>query len=223
MRKGKAAGQFAINRVKSESFPGMCKQNVRQAFDVPSKSADAHDCWANTKHKIKPKNINDTPAFVPAYFKTGGHDHVVITIGKDKQGRRLCVSTDVQDSDHDGRKEIGIVPLEKLVAWGPYLGYGLDMEGVMVADKPAAPAKKAPAKKAAPKPSPPAATHPNSGNPVVKPKPQAPKSATRKTVNEIAQEVVDGKWGNGADRKLKLERAGYPYAAVQHAVNDLLN
>lgn len=206
MRKGKAAGQFAINRVKNESFPGMCKQTVRQAFDIPSKSADAKECWANTKHKVKPKNINDTPAFVPAYFKTGGHDHVVITIGKDKQGRRLCVSTDVQDSDHDGRKEIGIVPLEKLVSWGPYLGYGLDMEGVMVADKPAkTPAKKATPAKQTPKPSP-------------KPAP----TSERKSVKEIAQEVIDGKWGNGLDRKSKLERAGYSYAAVQHAVNDLL-
>lgn len=204
MRKGKAAGQFALNRVKNESFPGMCKQTVRQAFDVPSKSSDAKECWQNTKHKVTPKNINDTPAFVPAYFHTGIHDHVVITIGKDKQGRRLCVSTDVQDSDHDGRKEIGVVPLEKLVSWGPFLGYGLDMEGVMVADKPAAPAPtKTPSK---PKPAP-------------KPK-LAP---ARKTVKQIAQEVVDGKWGNGAERKLKLQQAGYAFAAVQHEVNELLN
>lgn len=201
MRKGKAAGQFALNRVGNESFPGMCKQTVRQAFDVPSKSADAKECFENTKHKMFPKDINDTPPFVPAYFHTGVHDHVVITIGKDKQGRRLCVSTDVQDADHDGRKEIGIVPLEKLLSWGPFLGYGLDMEGVMVADKPAAPAPKPKAKPA--------------------PKPTAPPA--RKTIAQIAQEVVDGKWGNGPARKLALERAGYAYAAVQHAVNDLLN
>lgn len=198
MRKGKAAGQFALNRVGNESFPGMCKQAVRQAFDVPSKSSDARSCFENTKFKMTVKDINDTPAFVPAYFDTGPHGHIVITIGKDSQGRRLCVSTDVQDADHDGRKEIGIVPLEKLLSWGKYLGYGLDMEGVMVADKPAAPAKPKPAPKPAPVPE-------------------------KKTVQQIAQEVIDGKWGNGAERKIKLQQAGYGYAAVQEAVNELLH
>ena len=44
----------------------------------------------------------------------------------------------------------------------------------------------------------------------------------KKTVAEIAQEVLDGKWGNGDDRKKKLEAAGYKYADVQKAVNDLV-
>ena len=44
----------------------------------------------------------------------------------------------------------------------------------------------------------------------------------KKTVNEIAQEVIDGKWGNGADRKAKLAAAGYSYDAVQARVNELL-
>lgn len=59
---------------------------------------------------------------------------------------------------------------------------------------------------------------------VPKPRPQsapAPVPA-RKTVQQIAQEVVKGKWGNGAERKERLQRAGYPYAAVQNAVQDLL-
>lgn len=43
-----------------------------------------------------------------------------------------------------------------------------------------------------------------------------------KSINEIAQEVLEGKWGNGADRKTRLAAAGYNYAAVQEAVNKLL-
>lgn len=43
----------------------------------------------------------------------------------------------------------------------------------------------------------------------------------KKTVSELAQEVLDGKWGNGADRKKKLTEAGYDYTAVQTEVNKL--
>lgn len=44
-----------------------------------------------------------------------------------------------------------------------------------------------------------------------------------KTLKEIAQEVVSGKWGNGATRKSSLEKAGYNYTTVQNEVNKLLN
>lgn len=40
-----------------------------------------------------------------------------------------------------------------------------------------------------------------------------------KTVEQIADEVIAGKWGSGPDRKSKLEAAGYNYDAVQAAVN----
>ena len=44
----------------------------------------------------------------------------------------------------------------------------------------------------------------------------------KKTVTEIAKEVIRGKWGNGAERRKKLESAGYDYNAVQAEVNRLL-
>ena len=47
-------------------------------------------------------------------------------------------------------------------------------------------------------------------------------AAEKKTVDEIAREVIQGKWGNGADRKKRLEAAGYNYAEVQAKVNKLL-
>ena len=49
----------------------------------------------------------------------------------------------------------------------------------------------------------------------------APATPT-KTVDELAQEVLDGKWGNGADRKERLTAAGYDYSAVQAKVNALV-
>ena len=42
-----------------------------------------------------------------------------------------------------------------------------------------------------------------------------------KSVDELAREVLQGKWGNGAERKKRLEAAGYDYAAVQKKVNQL--
>lgn len=39
---------------------------------------------------------------------------------------------------------------------------------------------------------------------------------------EIAREVIDGKWGNGADRKRRLTEAGYNYAQIQSLVNKII-
>ena len=41
-------------------------------------------------------------------------------------------------------------------------------------------------------------------------------------LDEIAKEVIDGKWGNGRTRKEKLTSAGYNYADVQRAVNRIM-
>lgn len=38
----------------------------------------------------------------------------------------------------------------------------------------------------------------------------------------IALEVLDGKWGNGSERREKLSSAGYDYKAVQSIVNALV-
>jgi flagellum-specific peptidoglycan hydrolase FlgJ len=43
-----------------------------------------------------------------------------------------------------------------------------------------------------------------------------------KSIDEIAKEVIAGKWGNGAVRKQKLRAAGYNPSMVQAKVNDLL-
>lgn len=44
----------------------------------------------------------------------------------------------------------------------------------------------------------------------------------RKTASAIAHEVIKGKWGNGAERKARLEKEGYDYGEIQLLVNQLL-
>ena len=41
----------------------------------------------------------------------------------------------------------------------------------------------------------------------------------KKSNEEIASEVISGKWGNGAERKEKLTKAGYNYSEIQSIVN----
>lgn len=50
----------------------------------------------------------------------------------------------------------------------------------------------------------------------------APAAPARKSNDQVAREVVRGDWGNGDDRKARLQGAGYDYAAVQRIVNTLV-
>lgn len=50
----------------------------------------------------------------------------------------------------------------------------------------------------------------------------SPMKPAGKSVEELAGEVIQGRWGNGADRRNRLSAAGYDYAAVQAAVNRIL-
>ena len=43
-----------------------------------------------------------------------------------------------------------------------------------------------------------------------------------KTTDTLAYEVIQGDWGNGEERKERLEAAGYDYDAVQQKVNEIL-
>ena len=48
------------------------------------------------------------------------------------------------------------------------------------------------------------------------------KASQKKSIDEIAREVIAGDWGNGEDRKNRLKKAGYEYDKVQKMVNELL-
>lgn len=52
--------------------------------------------------------------------------------------------------------------------------------------------------------------------------PEQPAKLTAKSIEAIADEVIAGKWGNGDERKRRLNDAGYDYDAVQQRVNDKL-
>ena len=45
----------------------------------------------------------------------------------------------------------------------------------------------------------------------------------KKSVDELAKEVIQGKWSAGDERKEKLTAAGYDYSAVQNRVNEILS
>lgn len=45
----------------------------------------------------------------------------------------------------------------------------------------------------------------------------------KKSNEEIATEVIQGKWGNGTDRKNRLTKAGYNYSVIQSIVNKKLS
>ena len=59
-------------------------------------------------------------------------------------------------------------------------------------------------------------------NPAPAPQP-APAPRPTKSVDEVAQAVIRGDYGNGSDRKNRLEAEGYNYSVIQAKVNELCN
>lgn len=62
---------------------------------------------------------------------------------------------------------------------------------------------------------------PTPQKPVEQPKPQPEQQL--KSNEEIAREVILGKWGNGTDRKNRLTEAGYNYSEIQDIVNKIMS
>lgn len=58
--------------------------------------------------------------------------------------------------------------------------------------------------------------------PTVTPQQPAASAPAKKSNEEIAKEVINGRWGNGADRKNRLEAAGYVYADIQRIVDTMV-
>lgn len=56
---------------------------------------------------------------------------------------------------------------------------------------------------------------------VTTPSTQTPAQA-KKTIDQLAKEVIAGKWGNGIERQTRLTNAGYNYDKVQARVNQLM-
>lgn len=49
-----------------------------------------------------------------------------------------------------------------------------------------------------------------------------PSQPAKKSTDEIAREVINGKWGNGDVRENGLKAAGYNYQTIQNRVNEIL-
>lgn len=66
--------------------------------------------------------------------------------------------------------------------------------------------------------------HVGIGSPVIRgfAKPNYALDTSIKSIHELALEVIDGLWGNGEDRKNRLEAAGYNYQEIQNEVNSLV-
>ena len=58
--------------------------------------------------------------------------------------------------------------------------------------------------------------------PSAKPKPDKAAGKAKKSIEEVAREIITGKWGNNPERTNKLIKAGYVPAEVQAVVNKLL-
>ena len=57
--------------------------------------------------------------------------------------------------------------------------------------------------------------------PETQPKPK-PDGKTKRSVEDVAKEVIAGKWGVNPERKARLIRAGYNPMEVQAIVNKLM-
>lgn len=127
-RTGRAAGAAAREWIGREAYHLRCKQFVRaEVFNVsPSTSGTAIECWNEARHKHHTGDPENVPAFVAAFMDTSASaEHVLATVGRDRQGHRLAVSTDAWTG-----QRIGLVRLADLVdSWGPLLGWVEDLDG----------------------------------------------------------------------------------------------
>jgi hypothetical protein len=177
--------------------PGMCQQWTRDLYGAPSVGDVDKDGDADAVDgwkKEKKKHTDRNPPRGAVVSWSGG---------KRGYGHRAISLGDgmVRSTDAGGEGRVATVPLGWIEKnWGlKYEGWsetvsGIDIPGLKL-DVPKVPSKPAP-------------------------KPEPPK---KKSIGVIAQEVIAGKWGNGADRKAKLKAAGYDYADVKDEVNRRLN
>jgi hypothetical protein len=59
--------------------------------------------------------------------------------------------------------------------------------------------------------------------PEPEPEPEQVAASQEKSINEVAKEVLAGKWGRGQIRKKRLQDAGFDVAAVSEEITRILN
>lgn len=162
----------AFNLSKMGTRVNYCLQNVRLAYDIPPKYADAKAAMIANRNAGTLHDISTVPTncAVPVFTDTSSpYEHIMV-----------C--------DHgtyysDGKRLSSVNGLK-------FFGWGETLNGVRIVKW------------------------------VEDPKP-APAPA-KKSNEEIADEVIAGKWGNGQERKDRLAAAGYDWGAVQAIVDQKL-
>lgn len=156
-----------FNLSKMGTRANYCLQNVRLAFGVPAKYADAKAAMQANKNAGTLHDISTVPknCAVPVFTDTSSvYEHVMV-----------C---DKGTYYSDGRKLTSVAGMK-------FFGWGETLNGVRIVKY------------------------------VEDPKP-------KKSNEEIATEVIQGKWGNGQDRVKRLTAAGYDYGAIQRIVDQRL-
>lgn len=129
-RTGRLAGAWFRAMVGRDAYHLMCKAFVRTGVDVdPSRSGTAIECYREAVHQHPQHDPEKYPAFVPAFMDTSNPaEHTLFTVGRDRQGHRLAVSTDAGPGH-----TIALVRLAELSdAWGPLIGWVEDFDGQRV-------------------------------------------------------------------------------------------
>lgn len=152
--------------------------------------------WYPHKAKGCPAQIGDEIFFGSASYKSSsnplGAYHTGAVIDWDSKGLYTA------EGNTNGKGDVS----EKFYSYGDsrILGFG----------RPAWTGVEPPKEEEKPEPAP---------EPV--PEPEKP-IENKKSIDQLAKEVINGNWGNGAERAKRLKEAGYDYDAVQKRVNEML-
>lgn len=124
VRTGRAAGAWFRDQVGKAEYHLMCKAFVAAGFNAePSTSPTAIAAWEQAEHKHPVHDPEKVPAFVPVFLDTSNAaEHVAATVGRDRTGHRLVVSTDAGPGG-----TVGLVRLADLMRWGPIIGWTEDI------------------------------------------------------------------------------------------------
>lgn len=198
----------------------------------------AKSAWEQATQKVT--DGSTPPVGAPVYWRVGQYWHIAVSLGGG-----LCRSTDVPSKGKVGT--IKIADLSK--SWGAtYLGWSRDYAGVPIPGLEKPTPKPTPPPTSSKKSNEQIAAEVWAGkwgsgndrtqklkaagyNPAtiqmlvnrgVGKNPASAQPPSKKTITQVAKEVIAGLWGNGPERVRKLQVSGYNATTVQNEVNRLL-
>lgn len=169
----------------------------------------SHNAWYPHKVKGCPAQIGDEIFFGSPEYKNSsnplGAYHTGAVVDWDSKG--LYTVEGNTNGKGDVSRRFYSYSDSRILGFGRPNWTGLQPETEKPVDEKPEPAEPAPA--------------PEPVVPDPEPAPSEPEKPS-KSVDELAKEVIEGKWGNGKARAEKLTAAGYDYQAVQDRVNEIL-